>query len=197
MAFYGFGTPSVPAIRLEPCVKPGKIPSQNHPQGEFETKKGPLLVPQLKDPPDPTHDMIAHARQGILKGFFRDGHIFCASDLIGSVSQLTANITLEEVYDYQTRPLIFKPSVPEAEKSLRYLYYISLKERELPSFHFWISPSDKSPLQNFRPNVQNRANNSISTALKGVGDTGSAENQLTDSHGQVIHITERTSHGVV
>ena len=113
--------------------------------GGFNTKMGRLLVPREPDPPEPTSDMVINALQGDLTNFFRDGRIFCASDLVGSVSEKSAKISLEDTHDFQTRPLPGGPAIAESAKSLRNLHYIALHKGELPSFHFWTTPGNPDP----------------------------------------------------
>ena len=132
----------------------------------FDTPVGERRVPRQKDPRKPSYEMIKDARKGILSGFLRSGIIFRASDFIGIVNPKTAMVTLNDVYDYETRclatisdqPTVQPPSsaiVPfkrtadkeaDDEKTLRNLFYISLKADELPSFHFWTKPGDLDPV---------------------------------------------------
>lgn len=119
-------------------------------------------MPREKDPRKPNYEMIKDVRQGILSGFLRLGIIFRASDFIGIVNPKTAVITLNDIYDFETRrlvaiidqPAVQPPSsaiVPlkttaDDEKTLRNLFYISLNPDELPSFHFWTKPGDLDPV---------------------------------------------------
>ena len=119
-------------------------------------------MPREKDPRKPSYEMIKDARRGILSGFLRSGIIFRASDFIGIVNPNTAVITLNDVYELETRrltaiidqPAVQPPSsaiVPlkrtaDDEKTLRNLFYISLNPDELPSFHFWTKSGDLDPV---------------------------------------------------
>lgn len=82
---------------------------------------------------------------GRLAGFFQNGRIFRASDLIGQVSAQTAKIALDGTYDYQTRELV--PARIESTKSLRTLFYVALAADELPSYHFWTVPNHPDPVR--------------------------------------------------
>ena len=59
----------------------------------------------------------------------------------------TAVLTLSHIYDYQTRPLFVHDKVKPEQKTIRNLFYISLHEDELPTYHFWTSPEDPDPVE--------------------------------------------------
>ena len=124
-----------------PCLKPGRE-SSYRPPNIFETQKGILGVPRNADPPSPTVEWMSMARRGELV----DCPVFCASDLVGRVSPQTAKISLDYDYDYQTEPFSDLPSIPDSQKNLRNLFYVSMRPDELPSYHFWIRPGDPNPV---------------------------------------------------
>ena len=123
-------------------------------------------MPRNKDPSRPSFEMIKDARKGTLSGFLRSGKLIRASDLVGDVNPKTAIITLHNIYDFETRCLTAIddqpiPSLPMSsavtfkksadtgaadEKTLRNLFYISLAQDELPSFHFWTREGDPNPM---------------------------------------------------
>ena len=191
MASFGLKSSAMPPapLRLVPYLKPGQHAQHSYHPGAFETQKGRLLVPHLEDPPAPTPEMINKARRGQLTGFFQDGHVFCASDLIGMVSAQTAKISLDDTYEFQTRQLSALASIIEADKSLRNLFYIALRVGELPSYHFWTECNDPNlvtsrepidwgaTLEHSRPadwkNMQQRDDDS--------GDVSERENVFNDS----------------
>lgn len=147
MAFLGFGKDPVLSLSLpvlEPQMKPGQKNAHSYKPGAFETPIGRLLVPRMKEPTQPTAEMIAMALSGKLTGFLGEGRIFRASRLVGQVSAQTAKISLDDTYEYQTRQLL--PPTTESTKSLRTLFYVALKLDELPSYHFWTAPDDADPV---------------------------------------------------
>lgn len=149
MAFFGFGQPppaSSPSL-LEPRLKPGKKALHSDLPRVFNTRKGRLAVPENNNPPVPTPQMISSVLDGNLTRFFRNGHVFCASDLVGAVSAHTAIISLDDTYEFKARHLFATPRAPEATRSLRNLFYIALKVDELPSYHFWTLPNDPNPIE--------------------------------------------------
>lgn len=147
MAFFGTRKdPVLPPSQsvLEPRLKPGQKDVHSYKPGAFETPIGRLLVPRMKDPPLPTSEMIAAAVSGELTSYFREGRIFRASRLVGQVSAQTAKISLDDMYEYQTRQLLAPRT--ESTKSLRTLFYVALRLDELPSYHFWIAPDAPDPV---------------------------------------------------
>lgn len=147
MAFLGFGKDPVLSLSqpvLEPQLKPGQKDAHTYKPGAFETPIGRLLVPRMKEPPQPTSDVIAMALSGRLTSFLKDGRIFRASKFVGQVSAQTAKISLDDMYEYQTRQLL--PPTTESTKSLLTLFYLALKLDELPSYHFWTALEDTDPV---------------------------------------------------
>ncbi|KAL6716384.1 hypothetical protein ACLMJK_005950 [Lecanora helva] len=136
---------------LTPQLKPGAESQHSYSPGAFQTKKGRLLVPRQDDPPPPSTEVIKSARQGQLIDSLKEGRIYCSSDLIGTVSAQTAKISLDDLYDFQTRPLSPFINVPLSSKSLRNLFYIAINRDELPSYHFWVAPNDPAPILNDEP----------------------------------------------
>ena len=150
---------------IEPRLKNGQDAATAPPES-FDTPVGERRVPREKDPRKPSFDMIKAARKGILSGFLRSGKIFCASDFVGIVNPKTAIITLRDIYDFETRGLAVIDDQPiprpplssrvpfnrvadkevDDEKQLRNLYFITLADDELPSFHFWRKPGDSDPV---------------------------------------------------
>ena len=164
-----FGDSATPLISpLEPRLKVGQdAATAPSPPETFATPVGERCVPREKDPKKPSYEMIQNARQGILSGWLQSGIIFRASDLIRMVNPKTAVITLDGIYDFETRylaPLSNEP-IPHPpmssvitfrktadkgagdEKTLRNLYFISLNKDELPSFHFWTKSGEIDPVQ--------------------------------------------------
>ena len=167
-----FGDSSTPMTSpLKPRLKAGKNATDAPFPVNFDTPVGKRRIPRDKDPKKPNYEMIKDARKGVLSGFFRLGKIFRASDFVGIVNPKTAIITLSDVYDFETRCLISiaeQPSTPpptssivpfkrtadkvaDDEKSLRNLFYISLNQDELPSFHFWTKPDEIDPVTAAEP----------------------------------------------
>ena len=133
---------------LEPHLKPGLLATSNVIPNTFDTKFGKLVVPRQKNPPSLAPGTARDARCGSLTGYLRSGTIICASDFIGDVAATTGKMSLEEKYDYQTRPLsAFDVEITEDQKSLRSLFYIAVNENELPNFHFWIVPEEVDPVE--------------------------------------------------
>lgn len=164
-----FGDSATPLISpLEPRLKVGQDPATApSPPESFNTLVGERRVPREKDPKKPSYEMIQEARQGKLLGWLRSGIIFRASDFVGMVNPKTAVITLNDIYDFETRYLTTISNEPIAsppmssmisfkktadkgaddEKTLRNLYFISLNRDELPSFHFWTKPGETDPVE--------------------------------------------------
>ena len=161
-----FGDSPAPSTSpLEPRLKIGQETAVAPPVC-FATPVGERRVPREKDPKKPNYETIKNARQGILSGFLPSGIIFRASDFVGIVNPKTAIITLNDIYDFESRfltptedqtpssPLLssrvsFKKTAdkePDDEKTLRNLFYISSAKDELPSFHFWTKPGDVDPV---------------------------------------------------
>lgn len=123
-------------------------------------------MPRRTDPKKPTYEMIKDARKGVLSGFLRSGKIIRASDFVGFVNPKTSIITLNNIYDFETRCLAaidhqpihqlplssmvpFKKVADKEDddgKNLRNLFFIALAHDELPSFHFWTKPGDEDPV---------------------------------------------------
>ena len=166
---FGDSTPAPSSLPLEPRLKAGQDAATAPPPPEhFNTPAGERRVPREKDPRKVSYEMIKDARKGILSGFLRLGRLFRASDLVGIVNPKTAIITLNNIYDFETKflptideqptfqPLASLSSVgpskktaskgAESERSLRNLFYISLNRDELPSYHFWTKPGDVDPV---------------------------------------------------
>lgn len=128
-------------------------------------------MPREKDPKKPNYEMIKDARKGILSGFLRSGKILRASDFVGFANPKTAIITLDKIYEFETRYLaaiddqpISRPPlssmVPfmkvaddgaDDGKTLRNLFFITLTHDELPSFHFWTKQGDLDPVTAGKP----------------------------------------------
>ncbi len=162
-----FGDSGPPTLSpLEPRLKTGQDAATAPLPVFFDTPVGKRRVPRVKDPERPHREMIRDARNGVLSGFLRLGKIFRASDFVGFVNPKTAIITLNEIYDFETRclpaindqptsPTPMSSVVPfkkkadtgaDDEKTLRNLFYISLNQDELPSFHFWTKKGDSDPV---------------------------------------------------
>ena len=162
-----FGDSTTPLTSpLEPRLKAGQNATTAPFPVKFDTPVGERRIPREKDPKKPNYEMIKDARKGVLSGFLRMGKIFRASDFVGLANPKTAIITLNDVYEFETRCLIsieekpvtrppmssivpFKTiaeKVADDEKTLRNLFYISLNQDELPSFHFWTKPGDLDPV---------------------------------------------------
>ena len=168
-----FGDSATPLISpLEPRLKVGQDPATApSPPESFNTLVGERRVPRERDPKKPSYEMIQGARQGKLLGWFRSGIIFRASDLVGMVNPKTAIITLNNIYDFETRYLTTISNEPIApppmssmisfkktadkgaddEKTLRNLFFISLNQDELPSFHFWTKSGETDPVEAGQP----------------------------------------------
>ena len=168
-----FGDSATPLISpLEPRLKVGQdAATAPSPPKTFDTPVGERRVPREKDPKKPSYEMIQQARQGILSGWLQSGIIFRASDFIRMVNPKTAVITLNDIYDFETRYLATLSNEPIApppmssvisfrktadkgaddEKTLRNLYFISLNQDELPSFHFWTKSGEKDPVKAGEP----------------------------------------------
>ncbi|CAD6579170.1 MAG: hypothetical protein ASARMPRED_008980 [Alectoria sarmentosa] len=156
---------------LEPHLKKGQDAATAHPPQFFDTPVGERHVPRDKDPKKPNYEMIKDARKGTLSGFLRSGEILRASDFVGIVNPKTGIITLQEIYEFETRHLtaIDDQSTPrpplssmvpfkkvadngaDKEKTLRNLFFITLAHDELPSFHFWTKPGDLDPVTAGKP----------------------------------------------
>ena len=152
---------------LEPRLKVGRdATTAPAPPTSFKTPVGERRLPREKDPKKPNYEMIKDARRGVLSGFLRSGKTFRASDFVGIVNPKTAIITLNDIYDFETRCLAaidgqsisrpplssmvsFKKVIDKGaddEKTLRNLFFITLAPDELPSFHFWTKPGDLDPV---------------------------------------------------
>lgn len=163
-----FGDSATPLTSpLEPRLKGGQDAAiAPPPPTSFDTPVGKRRVPREKNPRKPNFEMIKDARQGVLSGFLRSGKLFRASDFVGIVNPKTAIITLDDIYEFETRGLtaigdqpISRPPLSsmvsfrktaeqgaDDEKNLRNLFYISLGQDELPSFHFWTKAGDLDPV---------------------------------------------------
>ena len=167
-----FGDSTTPLTSLlEPRLKASQNAATASFPVNFDTPVGKRRIPRDKDLKRPSYEMIKDARKGILTGFLRTGKIFRASDFVGIVNPKTAIVTLNDVYDFETRCLISiaeqpttrpsmssiipfkKPAdkVADDEKTLRNLFYISLNQDELPSFHFWTKPDELDPVTAAEP----------------------------------------------
>lgn len=166
-----FGDSATPSTSpLEPRLKSGQDAATSSLPEFFDTPMGERRVPRDRDPKKPNYEMMKDAREGVLSGFLRSGKIFCASDFVGIVNPKTAIITLQDIYEFETRCLatleqsISRPPlssrVPfsrvadkEADdgKNLRNLFFITLADDELPSFHFWTKPGDSNPVTAGKP----------------------------------------------
>ena len=113
----------------------------------FNTKLGLRRVPRQKTALRPDASMINNARRGVMSKFLRSGIIIRASELDPMVDPETAIISLTDSVEMETDHLLDdEEQIPESEKTLKNLFYISVKPDELPSYHFWRGKDDPDPI---------------------------------------------------
>ncbi len=118
------------------------------PTTTFNTNIGLRKLPQRISALRPNAPMIKEARHGVLSGFLRDGQIILASYLGSIVDPKTAILTLTDSVEMETDHLSDdEERMPESERSLENLFYICVKDDELPSYHFWRSKTDPDPFK--------------------------------------------------
>lgn len=118
----------------------------------FQTNLGLRKVPQRTVPLRPTPQTIRNARKGALTKFLKQGEIIRADGYGDIVNPKTAELRLNEVYNFETDHLSDEgDNIDEELKDESNLYYISMRKDELPTYHFWRNRSDADPLLAQKP----------------------------------------------
>ncbi|KZF26074.1 hypothetical protein L228DRAFT_4357 [Xylona heveae TC161] len=118
----------------------------------FRTRKGTLSLPSRSRPKRPSSKMVRLARRGRLTGFLEKGVIVSAKEFGEKANPATARIRLNKDFDFETDHLSDESeSMDVEERNPDNLFYISLGDSELPSYHFWKGPEDVDPIENQKP----------------------------------------------
>lgn len=132
---------------LKPRVKSSRDGTTNEPLMYFATRIGPRRIPRRRYPLRPSPDMIQNARRGMMSKFLRLGKIIRASDFEPMVDLQTAKLNLTDEIELETDHLSKDDEqMPESQRTKENLFYISVKDDELPSYHFWKAEIDPDPL---------------------------------------------------
>ena len=136
---------------LRPRVKSSRDGAMNEPLMYFATRIGPRRIPRRRYPLRPSSDMIQNARRGIMSKFLRLGKIIRASDFEPMVDLQTAKLNLTDDIELETDHLSRDDEhMPESQRTKENLFYIAVKDDELPSYHFWKADKDPDPLHTHR-----------------------------------------------
>lgn len=144
--------PTIPGLdTLRPSlvrrIKAGRKITQDDPPSVFQTPGEWMRWPRHAQPPMPTADMVSEIRSGKLSRFFPFGRIIRGADWREIVDPQIARISLDETYEYDSCHLsIQRDAVPGIAKKLSNLFYTAINGDELPSYHFWLSPGDRDPI---------------------------------------------------
>lgn len=132
---------------LIPLFKAGRAFQRAPPPIQFETAVGRLRVPWNSDPPLLSPRIADLARRGILSNSLESGSIIRASDLAPAVDVLTGKISLDDNYEWRTRPVSSDTDGSlEPREDIQCLFFVSVNSDELPSYRFWIDDEDEDPL---------------------------------------------------
>lgn len=135
-------------FELTPKVRPESVAVDEDPPSSFRTALGTRRVPRRRYPLYPTPDMIRNARQGILSKFLRNGEFLSASDFEDMVDPQTARLELNGTYYFETMDLSDKQEQLDVDqRTTANLFYISVNDDELPSYHFWQAKGDVNPME--------------------------------------------------
>lgn len=133
---------------LVPKVNPGSTTVDEDPPSVFRTEFGLRRIPRRRHPLSPSPDMIRNARQGILSKFLRSGEVLSALDFGDMVDPQTARLELSEAYYFETMDLSNEEEkTSNDQKTTANLFYISVNDDELPSYHFWQAEGDINPME--------------------------------------------------
>lgn len=137
----------LPRADLKPRVKVSHDGvTTEHPM-YFPTRNGVRRIPRRGYPLRPSPDMIRNARRGTLSKFFRSGKIIPASDFEPMVVLQTAKLNLTDDIELETDHLSEEDEqMPEIQRTKEKLFYICVKDDELPSYHFWKAEIDPDPI---------------------------------------------------
>ena len=147
------GNRRVRKIGLKPRSKVARDAVQKSHRTHFMTEMGRRRLPRRSNQLRPTAKMIQDARRGRLTKFLREGEITRA-DKFGEdmVNPRTAEIYLDYDHDFVTDYLSDESEDMDDElKNNTNLYYISVRQDELPTYHFWQRETDPDPLRARRP----------------------------------------------
>lgn len=141
----------LPRADLKPHVKVSRDGTTKEPPMYFPTRVGSRRLPRRQYPLRPSPDMIQNARRGTMSKFLRSGKIIRASDFEPMVDLQTAKLNLADGIELETDHLSEEDEqMPESQRTKDSLFYISVKEDELPSYHFWKAATDPDPIDTGR-----------------------------------------------
>lgn len=141
----------LPRADLKPRMKVPRDGITKEPPMYYSTRVGSRRVPRRRYPLRPSPDMIQNARRGKMSKFFRSGKIIRASDFERMVDLRTAKLNLAVDIELETDHLSEEDEqMPESQRTKENLFYISMKDDELPSYHFWRADVDPDPIDTRR-----------------------------------------------
>ena len=134
---------------LAPKVRPGLDVDNGESPSSFRTEFGPKRLPRRRYPLRPSPEMIRNARRGNLTNFLRTGEFLSALDFGAMVvDPQTARLELNETYYFETMHLSGEEEqIDQDQKTMANLFYISVHDDELPSYHFWQAEGDANPME--------------------------------------------------
>lgn len=134
-------------VGLRPLVKDVDDGVRIECPSSFPTELGVRRVPRRRNPLSPSPDMIVDTRKGVLSKFLRLGKIIRASNFKHMANPITATLHLTDSIRWETEHLSDGGELmPENKRTLKNLFYVSVEEDELPSYHFWKMEGDPDPI---------------------------------------------------
>lgn len=117
----------------------------------FSTRIGLRRVPRRRYSLRPSPEMIQNARRGTMSKFLQSGKIIRASAFEPMVDMQTAKLNLTDDIELETDHLSEEDEqFPESQRKKENLSYISVKDDELPSYHFWKAQVGSDPIDTYR-----------------------------------------------
>lgn len=141
----------LPGADLKPRVKASRDGITKEPPIYFSTRIGLRRVPRRRYPLRPSPEMIQNARRGKMSNFLRSGKIIRASALEPMVDMQTAKLNLTDDIVLETDYLSEEDEqFPESQRKKENHFYITVKDDELPSYHFWKDQVGSDPIDTYR-----------------------------------------------
>lgn len=138
---------SLPTADLKPHVKVSRDGTTKVPSTYFSTRIGSRRKPRRRHPSHISPEMILNARRGILSNFLEAGTIIRASDIEPMVDLQTASLNLTDDSVLKTDHLGDEnEQMPQSQRKPENLFFISMQDDELPSYHFWKAETDPDPI---------------------------------------------------
>ena len=118
---------------------------------DFSTQTGPQRVPRRSYPLHPSPQMMQNARRGKISIFLRSGKITRPSNFEPMVDLQTAKLNLtDDIQSEMDRRSKNDEQFPESQRKMENLFYMSVKDDELPSYPLRKAEIDANPVDTCR-----------------------------------------------